>query len=231
MANSTSGAERIQLSEWELANLHLPPVTTVTFYPGAAPVAFLEERIAEILEKNPWLGGRLVKKGTPDGVLGLRYSTDAVPAQLAKRHFSVLTRDETCLTLDMSYERLVQTLAPIQAPRSKPATDQDQPLFSFSRLRSFPSSACVTASEDLPLQEPNHAPRLRSRRLDEPHSRRRALLLPASTECSMSDAEVEALEPTRVPGFEAAKVGIIGNAGERDVHLGRASVSASWART
>ena len=76
MTNAAPEDGRILLSEWELANLHLPPVTTVTFYPGAAPVAALEERVAEILAKNPWLGGRLVKKSTPDGVLALSDSKD-----------------------------------------------------------------------------------------------------------------------------------------------------------
>ena len=206
MTNATSEGGRILLSEWELANLHLPPVTTVTFYPGAAPVAFLEERVAEILGKNPWLGGRLVKKCTPDGVLGLSYSKGAEPAQLAKRHFSVLARDETCLTLDMNYERLVRTIAPIQAPRSKPATDKDQPLF---KVTVVPVEGDAIASGDLPLQSQVTLPAFAlvvsmNHTLGDGHTYYRLYgMLDA-------DAEVEALEPTRVPGFEAAKVGVIG---------------------
>ena len=81
MTNASSGGGRIQLSEWELANLHLPPVTTVKFYPGAAPVAVIEERVANILGKNPWLGGRLVKKGTPESEPRLEIARQIAEAQ------------------------------------------------------------------------------------------------------------------------------------------------------
>ncbi len=52
MTNAAPEGGRILLSEWELANLHLPPITTVTFYAGAAPVAALEQRVGEILGKS-----------------------------------------------------------------------------------------------------------------------------------------------------------------------------------
>jgi len=42
MKNESSQKEDpvvLKLSKWELANLHLPPVTTVTFYSGTAPIA------------------------------------------------------------------------------------------------------------------------------------------------------------------------------------------------
>ncbi len=45
------GRETLKLTEWERENLHLPPVTTVTLYEGAAPVEFLRYRLAMILEK------------------------------------------------------------------------------------------------------------------------------------------------------------------------------------
>ena len=59
----------LSLTKWELANLHLPPVTTVTLYSGTAPVQFLRHRIALILKKNPWLTSRIVKKSTTDGLI------------------------------------------------------------------------------------------------------------------------------------------------------------------
>jgi hypothetical protein len=66
---------RLKLTEWELANLHLPPVTTVTLYEGSAPLAFLRKRLAVIFKKNPWLAPRIVKKTTANGVVALAYST------------------------------------------------------------------------------------------------------------------------------------------------------------
>ncbi len=66
---SIEGKEILKLTKWELANLHLPPVTTVTLYEGSAPIEFLRSRIAIMLEKNPWLTSRIVKKKTADGVV------------------------------------------------------------------------------------------------------------------------------------------------------------------
>ena len=74
MKNETSreeGRRVLKLTEWELANLHLPPLTTVTFYPGTAPVEFLRLRVVSILKKNPWLNARIVKATTPDGVVAM----------------------------------------------------------------------------------------------------------------------------------------------------------------
>jgi hypothetical protein len=66
--------ETLKLNEWELANLHLPPVTTVTLYEGSAPVGFLRSRVAKMLEKNPWLTSRIVKKDTTDSVVAMAYT-------------------------------------------------------------------------------------------------------------------------------------------------------------
>lgn len=55
----------LQLTRWELENLHLPPVTTVTLYEGTAPLEFLRRRLTKIIGHNPWLTSRIVKKNTP----------------------------------------------------------------------------------------------------------------------------------------------------------------------
>lgn len=47
--------EILKLTEWEVANFHLPPVTTITLYEGSAPVEFIRSRIAGMIKKNPWL--------------------------------------------------------------------------------------------------------------------------------------------------------------------------------
>lgn len=63
----------LKLTKWELANLHLPPVTTVTLYQGDAPIDFLCQRLASILTKNPWISSRIIKKITADKVEALAY--------------------------------------------------------------------------------------------------------------------------------------------------------------
>jgi hypothetical protein len=68
------GRETLKLTKWELGNLHLPPITTVALYESAAPVEFLRHRLAIILEKNPWLTSRIVKKDTPDRMVALSFA-------------------------------------------------------------------------------------------------------------------------------------------------------------
>ena len=65
------GKENLKLTEWELKNLHLPPVTTVTLYEGTAPIEALHNRLTIILENNPWLTSRIIKKDTADGVVAM----------------------------------------------------------------------------------------------------------------------------------------------------------------
>ena len=81
--------EILKLTEWEVANFHLPPVTTVTLYEGVAPVEFLHSRITRMLEKNPWLTSRIVKKPTTDGVPMMAYSKKVDVESALSQHFSV----------------------------------------------------------------------------------------------------------------------------------------------
>ena len=84
--NFAEGKETLKLTKWELANLHLPPVTTVTLYEGTAPVEFLRSRIAKILEKNPWLTSRIVKKNTPDGIVAMTYAGGVKTDSAVEQH-------------------------------------------------------------------------------------------------------------------------------------------------
>jgi len=127
--SAVEGHEVLKLTDWELGNLHLPPVTTVTLYEGAAPLEFLRSRIAGMLEKKPWLASRIVKKNTADGVVAMTYPKGAAGKSAVEQHFSVYEPGEVALSLDAPYEELVGQLLPVQCARSKPATDQDEVLF------------------------------------------------------------------------------------------------------
>ncbi len=72
--DAVADKEILKLTDWEVANLHLPPVTTVTLYEDVAPVKFLRSRIAKILRKNPWITSRIVKKSTENGVVAMTYA-------------------------------------------------------------------------------------------------------------------------------------------------------------
>ena len=112
--------EILNLTEWELANLHLPPVTTVTLYEGSAPVEFLRSRIACLLEKNPWLTSRIVKKSTVNGVVALAYTKGLDAESVVGEHLSVYEPGEVELSLDKPYEELVRCLLPLQRSMTLP---------------------------------------------------------------------------------------------------------------
>ena len=90
------------MTQWELENLHLPPVTTITLYEGAAPVEFLRRRMALILEKNPWLTARIVKKNTADGVVALAYAKTFELESAIDQHFTVYEPGEVGFSLKLA---------------------------------------------------------------------------------------------------------------------------------
>jgi len=122
----------------------LPPITSATFYAGTPPIDYLRERIADLLQKNPWLAGRLVKKGVQGGGVALRYPRD--PSSDVDRHFAVLGPDRARLTTDMDYGTLMQTLGPLQVVTGKTAVDADEVLFKVLLVTSGSSFAHVKAS-------------------------------------------------------------------------------------
>jgi len=199
--------ETLTLTEWELANLHLPPVTTVTLYEGTAPVGFLRRRIASILEENPWLTSRIVKRDTTDGVVALAYSKSVEVERAVEQHFRVYEPRDVGFSLGMSYEELVRCLLPVQCARSKPATDKDVALFkvavvpieaeSTDGVRSAPLQQRLSLPGFALVVSMNHT-------LGDGHT-----YYSLYNMLSM-DSKVEALDPVRVSGFEAAKTDVIG---------------------
>lgn len=53
--------------------LNIPSISTITFFRGVADIPIITKRVASILNANPWLKGRLVRKS---GKLYCRYPTD-----------------------------------------------------------------------------------------------------------------------------------------------------------
>jgi hypothetical protein len=197
----------LKLTEWELANLHLPPVTTVTLYEGSAPLAFLRKRLAVIFKKNPWLASRIVKKTTANGVVALAYSTKLDVESAIEQHFTVYKPGEVGLSPGMSYDEIVRCLLPVQCARSKPATDCDEPLF---KVAVVPLEAESKGNvQPMPLQKTITLPGFGlvvsiNHTLGDGHTYYKLYNMLGM------DSEVETLDPVRVEGFEKAKTDIIG---------------------
>ncbi len=205
---SVEGKETLKLTEWEVANLHLPPVTTVTLYEGSAPVEFLRSRITRMVEKNPWLTSRIVKKNTSDGVVAMAYSKTFDAGSVIDQHFSVYEPGDVGFSLGLPYEELVRCLLPVQCARSKPATDKDEVLF---KVAVVPIEAGAEESDQsMPLQHAVALPGFAlvvsmNHTLGDGHTYYKLFSMLSA------DAEVDELDPVRVSGFEAAKTEIIGH--------------------
>ena len=65
---ATAQEARIKLHSLETTYLILlvPAVSTVTFYKGACPLAYIKKRVAQLVIANPWLLSRLVSKAKGD---------------------------------------------------------------------------------------------------------------------------------------------------------------------
>ena len=210
--------ETLKLTEWELGNLHLPPVTTVTLYEGKAPVELLRGRIKTMLEKNRWLTSRLVKKNSADGKVAMTYSNDVDAETAVEQHFSVCDPRDLALELSAPYEEVVECLLPVQCARSKPATDEDEALFKVAVVpievekgdthQALPLQKAVTLPGFALVVSMNHT-------LGDGHTYYKLYGMLGI------DSEVEELEPIRVAGFEGAKIEIIGE--KESAMLGSAS--------
>jgi hypothetical protein len=201
------GKEILKLTEWEVENLHLPPVTTVTLYEGSAPVKFLRSRIASMLKKNPWLTSRIVKKNTADGVVAMAFSKSFEAKSVIDQHFSVYKPGDVGFSLDMSYEELVHSLLPVQCARSKPATDKNEVLF---KVAVVPIEAGANGSvQSMPLQQTIALPGFAlvvsmNHTLGDGHTYYKLYSMLSA------DSDVNELDPVRVSDFEAAKINVIG---------------------
>ena len=199
--------ETLKLTGWELGNLHLPPVTTVTLYEGSAPIEFLRSRIAGMLEKNPWLTSRIVKRNTTDGVVAMTYSRSFSTEAAVEQHFSVYKPGEVGLSLSMPYEEIVGCLLPVQCARSKPATDKNEVLF---KVAVVPIEAATGGTDQsMPLQQSIALPGFAlvvsmNHTLGDGHTYYSLYRMLGM------DSKTEKLDPVRISGFEAAKTGIIG---------------------
>ena len=199
---AVEGQEHLKLTEWELANLHLPPVTTVTLYEGSVPVENLRNRIVIMLEKNPWLTSRIVKKGTPDGIVAMTYSKTFDAERVIDQHLTVYEPGDVGFSLGMPYEELVRCLLPVQCVRSKPATDKDEVLFKVAVVPV--ETGAEESDQGMPLQHTIALPGFAlvvsmNHTLGDGHTYYKLYSMLSA------DSEVDELDPVRVPGFEAAK--------------------------
>jgi len=205
--SNPDGRETLKLTKWELENLHLPPVTTVTLYEGAAPIQFLRHRLAMILEKNPWLTSRIVKKSTEDRVTALTYNKIFEPEGTIDQHLKMYTSGDVGFSLSMPYEALIKCLLPVQCVRSKPATDENEPLF---KVAVIPIESGKEEHKQLtPLQQAMTVPGFAlvvsmNHTLGDGHTYYKLYGMLSA------DTDVEVLDPVRVTGFEEAKAQVIG---------------------
>lgn len=91
--------------------LNVPSITTATFFNGEPPINLLRSRVKAILDKNPWLLGRIAKsnRGGKTGI-DLLNETEAVSDGQIDSVFSVVVNKE--LSSRSSYSDIVAGVEP-----------------------------------------------------------------------------------------------------------------------
>ncbi len=116
----------LKLTEWEVANFHLPPVATVTFYEGKASIAFLRKRLANVLKKNPWITSRIAKKNIPGGKAVMTYENAFDAENVIDQHFSVYEAGEVGDNVVIETEEKSETRSRVKYEKSSLREDQAQ---------------------------------------------------------------------------------------------------------
>ncbi len=121
----------LKLTPWESKNLHLPAITTLTYYKGEVSLTHLRERIKEILELNPWLTSRLQK--TKNGY-HLKYNKSFDSEELLKKHFEIYNKDDFSINIDLPYEEINQEIGRTNCAPSKQIINTDEVMFKISLI-------------------------------------------------------------------------------------------------
>jgi len=140
-------------------------------------------------------------------VVALAYAKTFELEPIIDQHFSVYAPGDVRFSLDMPYEKLVHNLLPVQCARSKPATDEDEPLFKVAVIpieteetddnQATPLQQAITLPGFALVVSMNHT-------LGDGHTYYKLYGMLSA------DTDVEVLDPVRVADFEEAKTEVIG---------------------
>lgn len=126
--------EEIELNFFEeKLGPYLPPINTVTFYEGDPPASFLSQRVAEVVEANPWLAGRLRENASGRMIVEVPSSIDPTH-HFCEAYIPGLKHD-----MDMKKE-LLPKLTPFTIGTS------EKTLFKVALLRTAPSRFALLVS-------------------------------------------------------------------------------------
>ena len=111
--------------ESSLRGLTNPTIDCLTFFEGAPPVAAIKARIMKMVEKNPWLVGRL--KGASDGEVHFFVPSTVDMKQVERVTFRQAQIDS--LRPDMDPMEAIKDCAPYGAKLGLECVDKDEALF------------------------------------------------------------------------------------------------------
>ncbi|MET0497716.1 MAG: hypothetical protein ABW106_05520 [Steroidobacteraceae bacterium] len=141
----------LKLTDREIAMyLDIESISTITWYEGSAPIAFIQARVGEILALNPWLAGRFAKV---HGRVNVMYSTSAAAPELP--YFNVLKTDEVGEQAPKSRrnkpspaDKLDRIFAPYCVKTARQSVNKDEPLFRVTVVQRAPDrfALCMSLS-------------------------------------------------------------------------------------
>ncbi|KAJ3286142.1 hypothetical protein HDU79_006715 [Rhizoclosmatium sp. JEL0117] len=120
--------------------------TAVWFFEGSAPVSFIQDRLKQIVSKNPWLAGKLSKDA--QGVIGVLCdeSIDWIQSDItASKLISVKQWDLDVNSAHPLVARTVGSIPGVFVPSARACMNKQLPLFSVSVLTSKSHFALVVS--------------------------------------------------------------------------------------
>ena len=110
---------RLNKAESSTFALMLPSISTITFYTGEPPISYLQNRIGDIVMKNPWLQGRLVTRKD-----GLHIDCFTEP-----NLSSFAVSEDSQLCEDLEYSVMCSRLSRLAVKKGNQCIDKDESLF------------------------------------------------------------------------------------------------------
>ena len=201
----TQDKQTIKLTNWEVANFHLPAVCTMTIYEGDGAVEFLRNRLALIIQKNPWLTSRIVKASGKKEVPCLEFETKPDTDKIIDQYIKQYNETDASISLGLPYPELYTSILPFQCADPKPATNANEVMFKISLV---------------PIKDVNGAAPLQNAIAKE------GFALIVSMNHILGDGHtyyklynmlnegvaIESMNPVRKEGFEEAKTKVVGEA-------------------
>lgn len=136
---------KIQLAPYEVGPQleNLPSSSTITFFEGIINQAKLYRKVTSILENNPWLAGRLVRRKS-NGLSYLQYNKSDITEAVVSEIFRSVTHDD--LHEKLSHREIRKVVQLYTVKKGAECYNKKEPLFKVTLIVTGSKSCALVVS-------------------------------------------------------------------------------------